>query len=49
MIIDLLERKNIEIENITDKQLDVLMNSILQIVKVPKRSKKLLKSSKFNI
>ena len=33
MIIDLLERKNMEIENMTDKQFDVLMNSIIQIVK----------------
>ena len=33
MIIDLSERKNMEIENMTDKQFDVLMNSIIQIVK----------------
>lgn len=29
----LSERKNMEIENMTDKQFDVLMNSIIQIVK----------------
>lgn len=33
MIIDLSERKNMEFENMTDKQFDVLMNSIIQIVK----------------
>lgn len=33
MIIELSERKNMEIENMTDKQFDVLMNSIIQIVK----------------
>ena len=33
MIIDLSERKNMEIENMTDKQFDVLMNSSIQIVK----------------
>ena len=33
MIIDLSERKNMEIENMTDKQFDALMNSIIQIVK----------------
>ena len=33
MIIDLSERKNMEIENMTDKQFDVLMNSIIQIVR----------------
>lgn len=33
MIIGLSERNNMEIENMTDKQFDVLMNSIIQIVK----------------
>jgi len=33
MIISLSERENMEIENMTDKQFDVLMNSIIQIVK----------------
>ena len=33
MIIDLSERKNMEIEKMTDKQFDALMNSIIQIVK----------------
>lgn len=33
MIIDLSERKYMEIDNMTDKQFDVLMNSIIQIVK----------------
>ncbi len=33
MIIGLSERENMEIKNMTDKQFDVLMNSIIQIVK----------------
>ena len=33
MIISLSKGKNMEIENMTDKQFDVLMNSIIQIVK----------------
>ena len=33
MIISLSERKNMENKNMTDKQFDVLMNSIIQIVK----------------
>lgn len=33
MIISLSEMNNMEIKNMTDKQFDVLMNSIIQIVK----------------
>ncbi len=33
MIIGLSERETMEIKNMTDKQFDVLMNSIIQIVK----------------
>ena len=33
MITSLSERKTMEIINMTDKQFDVLMNSIIQIVK----------------
>lgn len=33
MVLIYLKGKNMEIENMTDKQFDVLMNSIIQIVK----------------